>query len=47
MEHIEPVLDIFISDIFGYVPLAKGERNHLGASRTRVTKFCFPSIVGW
>jgi len=29
MERIEPVLDIFISDIFGYVPLAKGERNHL------------------
>jgi hypothetical protein len=47
MEHMKPVLDIFLSDIFGYVPIAKGERNHLWASRTHGTKFCLPSIVGW
>ena len=29
MEHIKLVLDIFLSDVFGCVPLAKGERTHL------------------
>jgi hypothetical protein len=29
MEHMKPVLDIFLSDILGYVPISKGERNHL------------------
>jgi hypothetical protein len=29
MEHIKPVLDIFLSVVFGYVPLAEGERKHL------------------
>jgi len=41
MEYIKPVLDIFLSDIFGYFPLAKCERNHLMSFKNSWDKILF------
>lgn len=41
MEYIKPVLDIFLSDVFGYVPLAKGERNQLMSFKHSWDKILF------